>query len=72
MACSITGRVSHGTRHGPGVVEAPAQGDDTSPTNTTVGWLEPDNAAERGRVTYGTTGITAGGERYHVRGQGCA
>src|SRR5262249_46357933 len=57
--------------HGPGVVEAPTERDDTSPANAAVCWLEPDNATERGRVAYRTTGIAASGERYHVRCQRC-
>src|SRR5262245_17672289 len=53
------------------MVEAPTEWDDASPANAAVRWLESDNAAERGRVAYRTTGIAASGERYHVRRQRC-
>src|SRR5262245_5862926 len=65
------GPVSHSTCHRPGMVEAPTKGDDASPTNAAVCRLEPDNAAERGGVTDGTTGIATGGERDQMRCQCC-
>src|SRR5262245_19201014 len=54
------------------MVEAPAQGDDTGTADTAIGWLEPDNAAERRRVAYRTTRVAAGREGYHMRCQGGA
>src|SRR5207244_7267370 len=63
------GQVSNRTGHGPGMVEAPAQGDDTGTTDTAVGRLEPNNAAERCRVTYRAASVAASGERHHMRRQ---
>ena len=63
------GRVSDSARHGPGMVQTPAQGDDTGTTDTAVGRLEPNNAAERCRVTYRAASVAASGERHHMRRQ---
>src|SRR5262245_37197902 len=54
------------------MVETPAQGDNASTADAAVGRFEPDNTAERRRITYRTPRVTAGSEGHHMRRQGGA
>src|SRR5262249_52289588 len=54
------------------MVEAPAQGNDPSTTDATVGRFEAHNAAERRRVAYGPARAAAGGEAPHMCRRGWA